>query len=275
MLPIVSVEMRPAVCAMRGKSRPSSTSSAVPCHPVIVPSRLRRGDRLKLPVRTSIWPGWAFLRASASAASSAVLSCVCTVAASAAVARGRQRHAQLVLLHLDGRVGRQLEHVLRLREGHGLGRYGTRAHQDGTGRDPFGFFQGKKSSVGQERREGARDGLPLRGVGCAARSARRPSPRAPAPRARPAAILPTAMASWRGAHCWRTCWRNSASSAGVRRRPAAASSRRTSSRVAARWALHRVAHFAAALVAHHHETGRPGPEPAGRRRRAAREVSER
>ena len=55
--------MRPAVWVMRGKSRPSSTSSAdaLPAVDLAV-LRCSAAYRLKLPVRTSSWPGCAFLR---------------------------------------------------------------------------------------------------------------------------------------------------------------------------------------------------------------------
>ena len=64
-------------------SRPSTISSAVPCQPEITPLLVVRGKSEKLPVCTSSCPGLAARLASASAASSACFSWVCTTLASA------------------------------------------------------------------------------------------------------------------------------------------------------------------------------------------------
>ena len=51
--PIVIVEMRPLSCEMPTMSRPSTTSSVLPCQPVMPPFCAYRGYSEKLPVRTS------------------------------------------------------------------------------------------------------------------------------------------------------------------------------------------------------------------------------
>ena len=74
--------MRPAVAATRPMSRPLSCRSVLPTQPLARPLFPYRGDRLKLPLRSSNASAWTALRASARAASSTCFRLDCTWAAS-------------------------------------------------------------------------------------------------------------------------------------------------------------------------------------------------